>query len=770
MIGVVIVSHSAKLAEGVVELASQLAQDKVRFAAAGGTADAQAPIGTDAFRVLEAIESVFSDDGVLVFMDLGSAVLSAETALELLDETRRARVRLCPGSLVERAVAAASLAAAGATLDEIAAEAAPAASDVHGNVQGKARTVTLHNPLGLHARPAAKLIRLARPFDARITIENLTMHAGPADVASLNGILSLAARQSHQLRFRAQGKEARQALDELAAFIESGCGDDDRQAAAPPGIAASPGIAIGPLVRFKPAPIIIEKRTAPDPAAEWARLEKALAAAQTSSHAILDAQSLFLEDPQLLARARQLIYDDHLDAAFAWQSTAAEFTARLRAIDDPYISARHADLSDAAARVLQSLTGASVASIEMTKPSILAARDLLPSQVEKLDPSLVLGVCLETGSATAHSAILARARAIPAIVGLGPTLSDVAEGTIVAIDGEQGQLWVSPDEAQIQLLGERRRHWLSARQAAQSGRKAPSFTRDGRRISVLANLSREGEAAEAVDRGAEGVGVLRTEFLFLNRTAAPDEEEQFAAYRNIAQALGGRPLVIRTLDIGGDKPVPYVDIGPESNPFLGWRGIRLTLGRRDLFETQLRAILRVSRDYPVEVLLPMVSTLEELRQAKSIISTIDPRARLPIGVMIEVPSAAVIADQLAAEVTRLSIGTNDLVQYLLAADRTNPRVAHVADHFQPALLRTIEHIVNAGRQAGISVDVCGEMAADILATPLLLGLGVEELSVSPAFIPQLKQAIAACTLTEAKALAQKALHSPTSASVRNLIP
>jgi phosphoenolpyruvate-protein phosphotransferase/dihydroxyacetone kinase phosphotransfer subunit len=763
MIGVVIVSHSAKLAEGVIELASQVAQGKVRFAAAGGTSDAKSPIGTDAFRVLEAIESVFSEDGVLVFMDLGSAVLSAETAVELLDERRRARVRLCTGSLVERAVAAVSLAAAGATLDEITAEPAPPLSDV----RSEECTVTLHNRLGLHARPAARLIRLARRFDARITIENLTAHTGPCDAASLNGILTLAARQNHQLRFRAQGIGARQALEELVAFVESGCDDDDGETA--PGIAASPGIAIGPLIRFKPAPIVVEKRVTADPAAEWTRLERALSAAQNGSHDILDAQSLFLEDPQLLARARQLIYDDHLDAASAWQSTAAEFAARLGAIDDPYISARQADLSDAADRVLQSLTGASASSVKISQPSILAAHDLLPSQVEKLDPSLVLGVCLETGSATAHSAILARARAIPAVVGLGPALSSVAEGTIVAIDGEQGRLWVSPDETQIQLLEERRRAWMSARNAAQAGRRAPSFTRDGRRISVLANISRESEAGEAINCGAEGVGVLRTEFLFLNRQTAPDEDEQFAAYRTIAQALGGRPLVIRTLDIGGDKPVPYVDIGPEANPFLGWRGIRLTLGRRDLFETQLRAILRTSRDYPVEVLLPMVSALEELREAKSVIATLDPRASLPIGVMIEVPSAAVIADQLAAEVTRLSIGTNDLVQYLLAADRTNPRVAHSADHFQPALLRTIEHVVSAGRQAGIRVDVCGEMAADVLATPLLLGLGVEEFSVSPAFIPQLKKAIATCTLADAQALAQKVLHAPSSAAVRRML-
>jgi phosphoenolpyruvate-protein phosphotransferase/dihydroxyacetone kinase phosphotransfer subunit len=813
MIGVVIVSHSALLAEGVVELARQVARDKVCVAAAGGTADAANPIGTDAFRVLAAIQAVDSGDGVLVLMDLGSAVLSAETALEFLDQPRRSRVRLCAGPLVEGAIAAVSLAAAGGTLAEIAAEAEQALS---AKIVGQSfslpspvaeRQVILPNRLGLHARPAARMIRLSRRFDARVTLENLTAHTGPFDAFSLNGMLSLGARQGHQVLLRAQGAQAREAIAELAAYLESGCGDTAGAADATPqpspvdtitadeigGIGASAGVAIGPLVRFRTIVTEVPERLAGDPDTEWRRLQSALAAARDETRVlydwarrhtseneagIFDAQALLLEDPELLEQARRLIFEDGRDSTSAWHSAAGTLTERLAALEDPYLRGRAADLSDVAARVLANLTGSSGAIISLSQPSIVAARDLMPSQVEKLDPALVLGLCLETGSASAHSSILARARGIPAVVGLGPALSTLAEGNLVAIDGDQGKLWVSPGEDERRLLEERRRTWLASRQTSLAARHAPAVTRDGRRINVLANLNREEQSSEALDYGAEGVGVLRTEFLFLDRKTAPDESEQFACYRNIAAVLAGRPLVIRTLDIGGDKNVPYVDIGLESNPFLGWRGIRLTLGRRDLFETQLRAILRAGCSRPVEILLPMISTLEELLEAKAVIRGVEDalqregvpfQPHLPLGVMIEVPAAAVIADQLAAEVTRLSIGTNDLVQYLMAADRTNSRVAGTADYFQPAVLRVIQDVVKVGRRAGIRVDVCGEMAADPLATPLLLGLGVEELSMSPPLIPEMKRAIARWTLPEAEALAHRALQAKSSEAVRHLL-
>ncbi|MFB3777544.1 MAG: phosphoenolpyruvate--protein phosphotransferase [Bryobacteraceae bacterium] len=813
MIGLVIVSHSARLAEGVCELAAGVAQGQVRLAHAGGTSDPQNPFGTDAFKVAGAIESVYSEDGVLVLMDLGSAVLSAETALELLAEEKRPRVRLCAAPLVEGAVAAAAQAAAGASLDEVFREAQSAqlAKATHLTAPGQAdarpsseRSVTLVNPLGLHARPAAQFVRMARRYRARVLVENTTHQAGPSDAGSIGAVLGLGARRQHVLRLRAEGPEASEALDALAAFVESGCGEGGEPAAAEPrpsrpqegdlsGIAASAGIAIGPLVRLRPVPVPASEDRAGDPKAEWERLAGAIEAARKETEAlyqwartkagdseagIFDAQLLFLDDPELAAEASRAISSDGCRAEEAWQSASQKMSARLAALDDPYLRARAADVADVAARVLGKLAGEAAGPPEFSEPSILAAHDLTPSQVRDLEAARILGLCLESGSASAHGVILARALGIPAVVGLGPALAAIPEGTVVALDGEQGAVWISPGPDRIRLLQERRDEWLSARREAEQGRKRPAATRDGRRIRVVANISGVPEAAQAVEHGAEGVGVLRTEFLFLGRKEAPGEEEQFVAYRTIADALGGRPLVIRTLDIGGDKNLPFIELGPEDNPFLGWRGIRLALGRPDLLRTQIRAILRAGADRPVSLLLPMVSTIDELRQARVAVERArreleregaEFRRQMPVGVMIEVPAAVTIADQLAREADLFSIGTNDLIQYTMAADRTNSRVASLADPFQPAVLRLISQTVQAGRKAGIEVALCGELAADPLATGLLIGMGLEELSVSAALIPEVKCAIAQWTMPEAEALAREALSQETSAAVRKLL-
>ena len=715
MIGFVIVSHSARLADGVCELAAQMGHGKVRLAPAGGTSDADNPIGTDAFKVMQAIEEVYSDDGVLVLMDLGSAVLSAETALELLPDDRREHVHLCPGPIVERAVEAVSRAAAGATVEEI----------LFGSVRAEAEgpeeiaEIALTDPLGLHARPAARVVRTARRFQAHATLNG-------ADAGSVNSLLALRARHGDRLRIRARGPDARQAVAALAEAL-----------AAPAGLAGSAGIAIGPAGKVAAAAVPVEARVVDDPVAENRRLLDAIHRAQAETRAlcdwagsaesgIFDAQLLILEDPDVAARASRLVLEERRNAEFAWQATAAELTT--------------ADAPDLTARVLRILAPAAAAMPKLTQPSILVAHDLTPSEVKELDPHLTLGLCLETGSASAHSVILARAMGIPAVVGVGAAMSAVADGATIAIDGETGAVWPAPTAEEIAELERRRREWLDSRRAADADRHKPAYTRDGRRIRVLANISEVAEAAEALDCGAEGVGVLRTEFLFLNRSSPPTEDEQFEAYRAIAATLGERPLVIRTLDIGGDKPLPYVEIGDEANPFLGLRGLRLTLERRDLLEPQLRAIVRASPGHRIEILLPMVSTLDELRQVKRILGPCE----LPVGVMIETPAAVAVADELAREAAFFSIGTNDLAQYVMAADRTNPRVATLADPLQPAVVRMMQQAIEAARAAGIPVTLCGELAADTKATALLLDLGFEEFSVSAPLIPELKRAISRC--------------------------
>ncbi len=802
MIGLVIVSHSAKLAEGICEVAEQVGRGRVRLAAAGGTGDPEHPIGTDASRVLDAIDSVYSDDGVVVLMDLGSAVLSAETALELVDEAKRARVRLCPAPVVEAAVSAASLAGAGASMEEILREAArlPTKAAVADAASSESVQVTLTNPAGLHARPAARLVRIAREHRQPVTVRNDTSGRGPVEASSLMALLSLAARQGDRLTI---SSAARDVLAEMAAFVERGCDDQPPQAfgkkpaeaaeGSLSGIAASPGVAVGPLVKVRRVEENVLRHSVSDVEAEQNRLRAAIQGAMEETRALLewtrrnagegqagifDAQQLFLEDTEFEDTALRRIREEGCNAEYAWEQAVETAAAQLGALDNPLLAARAADVRDVGARVLQRLTGAAARLPTLREPSILAARDLSPSEIQELDRDRVLALCLEQGAANAHNVILARAMGIPVVAGIGPALESLVEGSVAAIDGESGTVWPSPSEARIREFEARRRAWLESRRLASAGRRALAATRDGRRVRVFANISGVEEAAEAVEQGAEGVGVLRTEFLFLHREAPPSEEEQLAAYRAIADSLESRPLVVRTLDIGGDKPVPYLEIGAEANPFLGWRGLRLTLDRRDLLRTQLRAILRAAHERKVEILLPMVSTLDEVRKAKAAIEEVERelerdgvpfRQGVRLGIMIEVPSAVAVASDLAREVQFFSIGSNDLVQYVMVADRTNARVAALADPFQPAVLRMISQVIEAGRTAGIEVAICGEFGADRLATPLLIGLGLNEFSVSAPLVAEVKQTLARWTMAEAREIAQHAMGMDTSESVRRLL-
>jgi phosphocarrier protein FPr len=364
------------------------------------------------------------------------------------------------------------------------------------------------------------------------------------------------------------------------------------------------------------------------------------------------------------------------------------------------------------------------------------------------------------------------------VVGLGPGVSALAEGTLVALDGRRGRVWVSPGADTAAQLQAQREAWLASRQAARAVSQRPAVTRDGRKVRVLANIARLADVRPALENGAEGVGVLRTEFLYRGRVVAPSEEEQAATYRAIAEALGPRPLVIRTLDAGGDKPLAYLQMEQEANPFLGWRGLRVSLDRPDMFLTQLRAILRASPGYRIEIMFPMVSTVSEVRAAKALLAEAQRglrQANIPfdeamkVGIMIEVPSAVVVADRLAAEVDFFSIGTNDLCQYAVAADRTNPRVAALTDPFQPAILRLIRWTIQAAHRAGIWAALCGEFAGDPLGTPLLLGMGLDEWSMGIPAIPAVKQAIAQLTIAETEAMLAEALSLDSAEAVRKYV-
>jgi phosphocarrier protein FPr len=414
------------------------------------------------------------------------------------------------------------------------------------------------------------------------------------------------------------------------------------------------------------------------------------------------------------------------------------------------------------------------ASSEVTGAGVVVAAELTPAEAATLQPETAWAVATAGGGATSHAAILARALGIPAVVGLGNELLEIEEGTLVAVDGDAGTLQVDPPPAAVAEI-ERRRSALRRRsELAQREAELPALTRDGTRVEVAANLGAGEEAEAAVAAGADAVGLLRTEFLFLDRQQPPDEEEQEAVYRSIATALDGRPLTLRTLDVGGDKPLPYLPLPAEANPFLGLRGIRVGLAQPDLLLTQLRAALRVATDHPLRIMFPMVATVGELLEARRLLQEaatevgVDP-GKVEVGVMVEVPGAALAAAHLARHADFLSIGTNDLTQYTLAAERGNPRVAALADPLHPAVLSLIATTAEAGSRHGRWVGVCGELAGDPKVAALLLGLGVGELSVAVPAVGLVKQAVRAVDGEAARRLAQQALTAPSAEAVRQLL-
>ena len=824
MVGIVVVSHSASLAKGVRELAEQMVQGRVSLATAAGIDDPEQPIGTDPMKVLAAIESVYSEDGVLVLMDLGSALLSAEMALEFLPEEQQANVKLCAAPLVEGTMAAVVQAMVGGSLAQVLAEAEGAlavkAEQLNLTVPGSeaaAEAVPLpsgtavshheiileiRNKMGLHARPAANFVRIANQFQSEISVRK---GEKTANAKSINKVATLGVRQGETIVVTAVGPDSLLAIEAIQQLANENFGEVESEVVPEPvlptvaptvapaadagqlrGLPASPGIAIGPVLLYRPKLPAVVRETGKESGAEWQRLQTAVQTALTEIEtlhqqtvaqvgageaAIFEAHQLILQDPELQTAVKTSLETDKINAEAAWHEAIETTAHSFQTMDDPYFQARAADVRDVGSRVLRHLLGVAMPSLAAERPYILVAADLTPSDTARLDPALVLAICTELGGTTAHSAILARALGIPAVVGVGSQLAAIVERQILGVDGQTGQIWLTPDDEQIGELQAARAAWLAGQQAAKAASQSIAHTADGLRIEVAANIGGPNDLAVALSYGAEGVGLFRTEFLFLERQEAPSEAEQLAAYRQVVAGLGERPLIIRTLDVGGDKPLPYLDLGEEENPFLGWRGIRFCLDMPEIFMPQLRAILQASvaedgSPANVKLMFPMIGTLDELRRAKVMLQTareqlqaegrpFDPN--LSVGIMIELPSAVAVADLLAAEVDFFSIGTNDLTQYVMAADRGNANVAELAQALQPAVLRMIRQTAVAAQQAGIWLGMCGELAGNVLATPLLLGLGLTELSMAAPSVPGVKAALQKWSLPEAKALADAVL-------------
>ncbi|BAZ66208.1 phosphoenolpyruvate-protein phosphotransferase [Fischerella sp. NIES-4106] len=838
MIGIVIVSHSKRLAEGVRELAVQMVQDHVPIAVAAGIDDPANPLGTDAIQVYEAIASVYSDDGVLVLMDLGSALMSAEMALEFLPLEQQQQIHLCAAPLVEGAIAAVVAAAAGNDMQQVIAEAQGAlvakATQLgldeshfsfviseepmtHDTPQTNEIKLRVSNRFGLHARPAAQFVGCAARFQSQIKVKNATKSSEFVRADSINQVAMLGVRQGDEIVITATGTDAEAALAALQTLFTTNFGEQNtppptsHTPQTPPtshtlsslqGIPASGGVAIAPCFRYRKTPISSNQTTSLEEVQhyhiensndEWQRLQIALHTAQQEiqtllSHssiqigdaeaAIFDAHLLFLEDPTLLETAQERILSQHLNAEAVWQGVINEVANNYRHLDDPYLQERIADVVDVGQRVLRVLSGTPMTIVDVSQPAILVAADLTPSDTASLDPTRILGICITGGSATSHTAILARSLGIPAIVGLPLEILQLNDGTQLAIDGEMGKVWVQPEAETLVALQAKQNAQHAIQQQIINIAHQPCMTRDHHRINVFANVSSVHDTQQAVNFGAEGVGLLRTEFLYLNRAIAPTEEQQLEVYQAIAQILDNRPLIIRTLDVGGDKSIPYLGVGVETNPFLGWRGIRFCLDRPQVLKTQLRAILRASLHYQIKIMFPMIATLTEIQAAKAILAQVQAELRqvdigfdedMEIGIMVEVPAAVTIADQLAREVDFFSIGTNDLSQYIMAADRTNPKVANLTDALHPAVLRMIQQTVEVGHAAGIWVGLCGEIAADPLAAPILLGLGLDEVSLNPQAIPGFKSAIAQLTIPKAQAIVTAALQQDSAAKVREIV-
>ena len=748
MIGIVVVSHSRALADAAVGLAAEMvAEDKRPVIAVAAGLDATT-FGTDAMAVSEAIGAADSADGVLVLLDLGSAVLSAEMALEFVDPEVAARVRLTSAPLVEGLVAAAVTASTGASLDAVAAEAARGLAgkqDHLGDAQAVEATpvaeadrtveVLVGNEHGLHARPAARLVGLVNGFDAAVTLTDLDTGRGPVDAGSLSMVATLNAQQGHRLRVGASGPEAAAALAAIEQLAKQNFGDEPAGSAiVPVPAAASAGgsgldVAIGPAVLAGDA-VNLDGYVAGDN--EPGRLEDALRTAaddlqvlrdgSVEHGGIFEAHLALLTDRKVLDAVRTAISGGE-SAPVAWKQVYDELASTFEALDDAYQRERAQDVRAVRDRVLRALTGTSTE--EAPADGILVVPELDAATAATLDATRIAGIAVRAAGTTGHGVIVARSRGIPLITGIGDVA--VPAGATVAFDARTGSFEIAPDEQAVRAtIAER----VSERRRALEEADQPAVTRDGKTIDVLVNV---GVLQDAVDvRGADGSGLVRTEVLFGDRRTAPTVDEQAETFRAIARALGGNPITIRTWDVGGDKPLPFLPQAAEANPFLGERGLRVFRHRPDLLRDQLEAVRRTAAETPVHVMVPMVTTADEVDWA---LEELGPRDGLEVGIMVEVPAAALRVATLARDLDFVSIGTNDLTQYTTAADRTNAAVAPLADGLDPAVLQLIDHVA---RTAGVRVAVCGDLASDPRSAVLLAALGVTELSAVGPQVPLVK--------------------------------
>jgi len=679
--------------------------------------------------------------------------------------------------------------------------------------QSVSETISIINSSGLHARPAAILAGIAKKYKSEIRLQR---NQDQANAKSLVAILGLEIAHADQVVVVADGPDASDAVKELISSLKGGLGEKAEEApechevtpsqkithSQDPnlliGVPASQGLAVGNVFQIRHQEIEV-RETAENVHEERQQLTQALGQAKTQLEdlrnqlenqsksqkgAIFAAHQELLEDPDLLEITFGEIQKGKT-AAFAWKKAYSLHADRLAALTNELLAARANDLRDVGRRVLLILTNGTsstdsksgqsdLKNVKIPAHAILVAENLTPSDTASLDRSKVLGFCTTTGGSSSHVAILARSLGIPAIAGIDPAALLVPSGAPVILDGNKGTLRLNPGTEEIAKIQKIQEEMEIKRKQDLSQAQQLSSTLDGHRVEVCANIGGLADAEQAMTLGGEGVGLLRSEFLFLKRTVAPTENEQYSVYDSIARALGPKhPLTIRTLDIGGDKPLTYLPIPKEENPFLGERGIRVSLNHPEIFRIQLKAILRAAEGGQVRIMFPMVATFEEWRQAKAILDEERKKfgkIEISTGIMIEVPAAAILAETFAKEVDFFSIGTNDLTQYTLAMDRGHPKLAPHTDGLHPSVLHLIAHTVKAAHRHNKWVGICGGIASDLQAVPILIGLGVDELSVSVPTIPGIKARIRKLRLSDCQQLAAQALEKSSAAEVRALVP
>jgi multiphosphoryl transfer protein len=800
MVGLVLVSHSRSLAEAAVELIRRTVDPNLAIACSGGVGDNREELGTDAIEIQQAITSVYSEEGVLVLMDMGSAILSAETAKDLLDLEQQNRIVLSSAPLVEGAIAAAVQAQLGSSISDVAKAAGDSLLPKQDHVQDVAPAenkeqpvttsagyeileVTIGNEHGLHLRPAAMLIKGLAGFQGEVLIENRSAGRGPVTAKSLVDVTRLQIRQGDCVRFSISSPNPQPLIDLIRSMVANQFGESPEQTGAPGGpngkleeagtFGVSRGIAIGRPLLLASIPFELPTHTVQtesEVASELSRLRSALTASAAEFDArisrlraspspidlrVFEAQRMILLDPSIFQEVEQSIRNDRLNSAAAWHEVLSRHTADQEKAEDHYFRARAADFREVERIGLAHMIGTEECPSLPDKPfadrQILVCDELTPSLAESFSRLGISGVIQLQGGAASHGAILARALNLPAIGGARSHEEQIRTAQTVAIDGTKGSLWIEPSTDLLERLDRERQQELSKLEEALKDSERPAVTTDGVEVLVAANAGSAQDISNACRYGADAVGLFRSEFLFQHFNHEPDEQEQVNAYREtLGSDKKALSMTVRLLDVGADKPVKFLRSEREANPFLGVRGIRLLFANPAFFRAHLRALLRVAGSLPLKLLVPMVTDVSEVHDLKRLLDelaaelknqNIPHRWPLPVGVMIETPAAALLIDQLISHVHFLSIGTNDLTQYVLCAERGSPALSAFADPLHPAVVRICGEVIRKAREKGIAVSVCGEVASDTDAIPILLGLGLREFSVTAAAVPETKSLI-----------------------------